>query len=377
MQGNSSDVSDPLRQTPAVPSQLAIQVGPFRFQFRSEPGGMRPFVVPVNLRRHPLVADHFFYAIPQKLLELVVQRLGDERFDREVLELERRLSALVGDYTVNVGIRREGPISYELLSPCRPLTIRYDDVKNLGWGKTEAEIHQIGRIGNERLQALSEPIRGYCGWLMTNREFVEEHDQLLRRYLDEVRQHDFPKQILGTCGKPLPESKSDESWVAPFRDFYSRWRLQGLAGPGLPRPLPPMVPSFPAVAKNLAPAEGGATIFLPDTVPVATRGILLKALGDAVHGQRPPTHLLEWHRIIRRQNPAKNAINRYGRLFSLQHYWRHLHARHPAAVRRNTGRLRTAFAEFYDVSEDSIRKDLTFIARRLGRGWERRTNPLA
>jgi len=46
-------------------------------------------------------------------------------------------------------------------------------------------------------------------------------------------------------------------------------------------------------------------------------------------------------------------------------------------VRRNTERLRSAFGEFFNVSDDSIRKDLTLIARRLGKGWERRPDPLA
>jgi hypothetical protein len=201
MQGDSSDVSDTLRQTPAVLSRLAIQVGPVRFHFRSEAGKARPFVVPVSLSRHPLVADHFFYCIPEKLLELVVQCLGDERFDRQLLELERKLSALVGDYAVNVGIRREGPMSYELLAPCRPLTIRYDDLKNLGWGKTEVEIHEIERIGNERLQALSEPIRGYCGWLMINREFVEEQISCFAAILTKSAKMIFQGQFSGQVAR--------------------------------------------------------------------------------------------------------------------------------------------------------------------------------
>jgi hypothetical protein len=108
-----------------------------------------------------------------------------------------------------------------------------------------------------------------------------------------------------------------------------------------------------------------------------TRGVLLEAIEDAVHGQRSPEHLVEWHRIISRQNPAKNAITRYGRLFSFQHYWRLLHTRHPAAVKRNIARLRAVFAEFFDVGDDSIYRDLKFISRRLGRGWERRMSPLA
>ena len=52
-------------------------------------------------------------------------------------------------------------------------------------------------------------------------------------------------------------------------------------------------------------------------------------------------------------------------------------AHHPAAVHRKGTRLTSAFATFFGVSDDSIRKDLTLIKRRLGKGWERRPDPLA
>ena len=90
-----------------------------------------------------------------------------------------------------------------------------------------------------------------------------------------------------------------------------------------------------------------------------------------------PDHLVKWRRIVARENAAKNAIARYARLFSLQHYWRLIHERHAIAVKRQACHLRAAFATFFDVSPDSIRKDLTSITKGLGSGWERRPNPLA
>jgi hypothetical protein len=290
--------------------------------------------------------------------------------------MEKQLSALVGDHSLYVGIRREGPIAYGHLELSKPLEFSFEAIKHLGWGKSEQEIEQFLRVVNPRRDAVAEPIRGYCGWLMTNRTYVREHDQLIRQYGDQIRDHDFPRPILASCGPPMPQSEPDEPWVGAFRQFYSRWRLQSLVGPGLPMPLPVLVPSFPPLAQHLAAAEGGTTFFLPDIVPVSTRGVLAETIEDAIHGPRQPEHLTPWLCIVKRDNTAKNMIARYARLFGLQHYWRLLFARHSDAVVGNKGRFVAAFAEFFNLSSDSIRKDLMFVGQRLGKGWERRPDPL-
>jgi hypothetical protein len=355
-----------------APSSLTRQTHHFQFA-----GDNEPSFIPRALAQHRLLRKNCFYTLPEGLLTLVVECTRQERFDGELLDMEWQLSKVVGDHSLNAGIWRNGLIEYQLLEPSQPLVIRYDDVKNLGWGKSEQEIREIERIGNQRLGPLEEARRGYCGWLMTNRTFVEEHDRLIHLHREQVCKHTFPKPILASFGHPLVQSSADEAWVAAFRTFYGRWRLQLLAGPGLPVPLPALLPSFPQMTRNFAAAEGGTTLFLPDILPVSTRGVLPETIENAVHGQQKPEHLAEWLRIVGRQNPAKNVIARYARLFRLQHYWRIVHARHQSAVRRHTARLVSAFAAFFRVSDDSIRKDLTLIARRLGKGWERRPDPLA
>lgn len=346
-------------------------------QLKGADRNLSRFVVPRAITQHPLVATRDFYTLPARLLNSIVEHVGQDRFDAQLLEMERQLSALVGDHSVYVGIRREAPIAYGHLEPPQALAFSFDDVKHLGWNMSEQEFREFQPIANPRLETVTAPIRGYCGWLMTNGTYVAEHDQLIRQHADRIREYGFPKPVLAVFGAPLPESPSDEPWVRAFRVFYSRWRLQSLVGPGLPVPLPIGIPTLPAVAGTLAAAEGGTMIFLPDFLPVPVRGILPESIDDAVHGRRSPDHLAEWHHIIRRKNPAKNAIPRYARLFSLQHFSRIVHARHPAAVHRNGTRLTSAFATFFDVSDDSIRKDLTLLKRRLGKGWERRPDPFA
>jgi hypothetical protein len=338
---------------------------------------LRSFAVPSPFARHPLVDGRYFYTFPERLLTLVVDQVVPDRFDAQILNMERQLSTLVNDRSVYVGIRREAPIAYGYLEASKPVRFSYDDVKHLNWGKSEQEIEQFLRVVNPRRDALTEPLRGYCGWLMTNKTYVAEHDQLICQHARQVRDHDFPIPILAACGPPMPQSAIDETWVNAFRQFYSRWRLQSLVGPGLPMPLPVLLPSFPLLAQNLAAAEGGTSVFLPDIVPISTRGVIHETLDDAVHGGQQPEHLAEWHRIVRRDNTAKNKIARYARLFGLQHYWRLLFERHPNTVVGNKAHLVDAMAEFFNLSIDSIRKDLTFIGKRLGKGWERRPDPLA
>jgi hypothetical protein len=337
---------------------------------------MIPFVVPERFRRHPLVADRYFYTLPQRLLSLILQEIGHKRFEADAIKMEDQLSRLVGDPAVNVGIHRDLPIAYDLLESCRPLTIPFKDVKDLGWKKTEHAIQMLERTLDQRLKATHEPLRAYCGWLMTSRPFIQEHDALLRTHLHQLRRHGFPRPILASLGEPLSPGPTDQSWVAEFYAFCERWRLQSLAGPGLPRPLPVVVPSFPALTRGLAGLAGGTSAFVPEIVPVPMRGVLHEALEDAVHGQAAPVHLEEWLRLVGRRNTAKNSMSRYARLFGVQHYWRLLALRHPAPLKNRATQLRPVFGDYFRVGEDSIRNDLKFIARRLGREWTQRADPL-
>jgi len=336
-------------------------------------GNLLPFVIPDAWAQSPLLTDGCFYTIPQRLLGLIFESVGPDRFDAQSVQMESELSSLVGKHSVYVGIRARAPIPYDLIEPPQTLAIRYEDVKNLNWGKTESELREFVRTENSRLQTIGEPLRGYSGWLMTNSTFLEEHDQLLREYGDFLRRHDFPKPVLLSGPGTLPQSSPDESWVGAFSRFYGRWQLQSLAGPNLPRPLPVGLPIPPAMAKNLTAAEGSAFVFLPDIVPAPSHRALAEAIESGVNHGEKATHLAEWHHIVGQHNVAKNTISRYARLMGLQHYWRTVHQRHAAALRRNAARLRAAFATYFDVSDDSIRKDIEFIGQRLGRGWEERS----
>jgi hypothetical protein len=87
---------------------------------------------------------------------------------------------------------------------------------------------------------------------------------------------------------------------------------------------------------------------------------------DALRDTTPPDYLSEWFEIVHSDNVAKNQIPRYGRVFELQHWVRALYARQQTALHRKKSHLILALAGFYDVSKDSIERDLRFITDRLG-----------
>jgi hypothetical protein len=122
------------------------------------------------------------------------------------------------------------------------------------------------------------------------------------------------------------------------------------------------------------PSRGeGVTLFLPDTFPVPGRDRLRAMLEEAVRGGQPSAHLVEWSALVQSESKAKRAIDRFGRLFVLQHYIVVLLLRHPAAFRGQLGRLEKVLARYLlgdrPAGVDTIHKDLVFIRRRLGPDW--------
>jgi hypothetical protein len=160
-----------------------------------------------------------------------------------------------------------------------------------------------------------------------------------------------------------------EQFVREFEEFFVRWRLDGMPAPWVPQPMGAHVPVC-----DLRPVlghmrHGGTTVYIPDICPLPTQEELRKMLEDAVRNREAPDYLAEWFGIIPAGNAAKNQIARYGRVFEVQHYMRALYARHGTALHRKKSSLILALAEFFDVSDDSIQRDLSLIDQRLGPEW--------
>ena len=252
--------------------------------------------------------------------------------------------------------------------------------RRLGWSNATAD--ETAQTLSERLDAFGIPVRGYVGWLLTNREFLKEHDDLFSRNRDDILRYGIPmpvmaKSVLGKTRQGVDGRIDSEPFIFEFRDFCHRWRLQTFAGPYLPLPIEPQIPDLLSRPEGLAAAKGITTNSIPDIFPVSGRGELTSAIDDAVHGGEKPGHLAGWYAIIDSANSAKNSIPHYARLFRFQHFVRVLYSRHTATLYRKKTHVLDALAEFFKVSQDTIKADWKYLDDRIGRDWHLRTNPLA
>jgi len=115
---------------------------------------------------------------------------------------------------------------------------------------------------------------------------------------------------------------------------------------------------------------------LPETMAIPSREQLRGLLVDSLHRGADSQHLDEWLHIIRATNPARTQMDRFARLFEIQHYWRILHARHEAALNGNTGKIEAALGQVFDISTETIHADLIKIRDRLGGAWLDREWPV-
>ena len=340
--------------------------------------------VPDDDRQHSLVAGRHFYTLPHDVIDAVVAALGADRFDADLLAMERRLSAICGDHTCNVGFWQDVAIAYRKVRPLPLPSFSDEQVRDVG--QNPAAVSHALRIYKERdVVPLDRFSRGYCGWLMTNRQFLDEHDALLTRHAETVRRwgtrHSatFLPAAYRVTLIPGTDPNHDPLWPKFVHDcdqFLLRWRLSGLAGPCLPIPAEPLMAGvFPAaVVQQLM--DSGGVFYIPDTMPIPSRDQLRGMLDDALHSGGKPDHLAEWMEIVRAGNMARNQMDPFVRHFELQHYWRILHQRHASAVHRNVGKLEAAFAKILAVGTQQIHSDLIAVRKRLGSDWLDRPWPL-
>jgi hypothetical protein len=330
--------------------------------------------VPPQYRGHPLLNAGPFFTLPQRLLDKVVIRVGGDRFDAELLEMEYALSNVCGDHSSQIGFWGGQPINFLLL---RPKSDPVDDSLAQAmtrWGKNQYEAWAISWLVRERLEWTADVHRGYCGWLMTNRAFREEHYQIFRIWAGEVAEHGVPNMGPVVRDAPaIPDAQLAEArmgrFLGDFEHFFIRWRLEGMPAPFVPQPMGVHLP-----VADLRPVlghmrQGGTTFYIPDICPVPSRDKLREILEEALRNRNAPDYLAEWFEIVRSDNFAKNQIARYARVFELQHYIRALYARHAAALKRKKSALILALSEYLYKSEDSVERGLKFIADRLGPDW--------
>lgn len=329
--------------------------------------------VPRQYHGHRLLSLGPYFTLPMPLLEQIVTEVGRERFDSEMLEMERALSAECKNHDSKVGFWGGQPIEFLLLRPNND-SVNYFPDDWLEGLPDNCDARASLAIGSQRLNWSADVRRGYCGWLMTNLAFLDEHRQIFEDWTEETADNGIPN--MGPV-VPVAEQVADaqraegdtERFIEDFEQFFIRWRLDGMPAPFVPQPLTLCLP-----VTDLRPVlghmrHGGKTFYIPDICPVPSRDKLRQMLEESLRERSGPDYLAEWFDIVHSDNVAKNQIPRYARIFEIQHYLRALYERHAAALQRKKSAMIIALAEFFRVSDDSIERDLRFIASRLGPDW--------
>jgi hypothetical protein len=333
-------------------------------------------------------AGHHHYSLPSELLEAVVEVVGESHFDSQMLARDRSLSADSGDHSSRIGTFNGAPIKYDLLNDSRSASISFLEAehhfgKDLPWLRTAVKNMSMQRELDRRLEWIGTVSRGYAGWLALNPVFEKEQRSLLSKWTDLIRSIGFSKTattkpskmgFAPLCLTPdlLPEFTTD-------RDrFLQRWRLLDLAGPYLPRPVRTMIPLLRSL-ETASMIPMGAMIFLADIFPLPDRTLLKQMLEGAMGRTNPPEHLKEWIQLVESDNPAKKSMERFGRIFRLQHYWGVLFARYREALDGSQSEVRRAFASWLfpksegtdlEAKADTLRKDINRLNRvRGGTNW--------
>jgi hypothetical protein len=336
---------------------------------------LHQLTVPCEYRGHALLQGVPFFTFPRALFEQLVREVGEGRFDRALLDMEYALSDVCGDHTKNIGFWGGKLVECQLL---RTLEVSFsnefleDYAASLG--KSVEEFRLELAVGDGRFQWMVRVRRAYAGWLMSNREFLAEHRDLFERRSDEVARNGVPQMgpvVLNAS--TIPEKSVAEpgtgDFLTDFERFFMRWRLDSMPAPFVPNPLAVRIPVL-----DLRPIlghmrEAGMSFYFPDIYPVPSRDELRQMIEDALRGGESPEHLAEWIEIVRADTTPRNQLDRFARVFEVQHYLRALYGRHSNGLHRKKSALMRALSEFLRVSEDTIEGDLQFLERRLGKGW--------
>lgn len=331
--------------------------------------GIQPLHVPQSWKDEALLERNVYYVIPLSLWASVVLNVGRERFTEDDQRREREIAEAARDDSGNVAIRHDAFVNYLDLLPIQPVILNPEAAEVLG--KTPAQARQLARSATERLAEINGPRRAYLGWLLTNPQFLREHEDLHRQFDNQLEDQGYPQPRQASSRRPDERLVDSERWIGGCREFYVRWRLQSLILPHLPMPLPFQIPVIEDPATGSA-REGVVTCSIPDIYPTRGRGLIDATMEDALRGRGAPEHLQEWFQIVRRSSATANVLPMYARWFRLQHYWRLLHRRYPEPLHRKKRVLIEVFATFFEISSDTIKSDLRRIEERLGSGWDRR-----
>ena len=329
-------------------------------------------LVPAAYANHALVARRVFYVLPRELFNALIAKLQPQTFDSQQLTMEHALTTALAPHPHLVGYRSGEAFSYSLL-PIRQQFLWDPSKEDLSFiGMTRETWDLTLKEGAEKLTPMLDALRGYCGWLVTNRDYLKERDTLFGKWKHRLATDGIPQSGPTFFGKmPLAEfirvvsGKQEVRFLKAFEHFYARWRLQHLITRELPEPLAPQIPVLTPLALLTHMRTGGVTLYQPDTMPIPPRDRLREVLED-VRVSHANEHLKDWIKTVSASRHNDHSIRRFGQMFALHFYWTVFEERHAQVMTGNIGRIQEAFGDYLGVSVDAIKKYFERIRKRLG-----------
>jgi hypothetical protein len=316
--------------------------------------------IPDRLISHFKMESGLVYALPEDLLDALKLPLRNA-LSRQIVLDERELSA-VAEQRECVAFRRCLPVRFPRLTrSMKPVTAKDFASTRVPCENPEGQAAAL----TANLKNAHRYSRGYCGWLVQQREFRSEIDSLRETHGEafSATELGFPPMQLGLERIPGYPEFTDEG-VQCVQAIFRKWRLQQLATIDLPVPHEPQMAAANAYVQGVA--EGGVTPHIPDIFPIYGTGPVVEQMENARNSLHAP-HLNEWKRLIGSTSRQKKRVDIYARQFQFQHYFRVIRQRYPDQLRRKKGALYEAFASCFNVSKDAIERDASKLDDLLDR----------
>jgi hypothetical protein len=289
------------------------------------------------------------YSLPEKLIKAIIRK-ARQFFTPDELTFEKDLARLDRDDS-NRG-QAQAKRRRDLLT--RQMQER---------GMNPRTVAAYFEEEDQRRRAIKSRIEAYAGWLVTNRQFRAERDDLQRDWGRRVEiWGGFPSQRRscrekqpGSVGPPpapatRASGRTDKSGCeqiarinAPFEAFYHRWGLERFETWDIPQPVRPEFFVF-TTHHRFPLSEAGIHLFIPWHL-TRDQAFTLQDLVAHLRRTQDLTHLMDW--LIKGQNDRGHR--RYRRLFRLYRY-HHLAlvARYGESLRRKMGAIDRAFSSYLD-----------------------------
>jgi len=313
---------------------------------------------------NPYLAADPLYALPEGLIDILIAEVpglfgvGERAFERDLAVTTH--GGLFSRRRVVPCLLLDRPIDEEALELDR--RIRDAQVEHLeAHGVNRPMVDHFDEQQAKHDQMADLRAAAYAGWLVSNRQFLAERDDLFEREGSYVEEQDgFPSLPRSYLGEPAGAADPRE---ARFHLFYRRWNLASFLTWDLPLPLRPEVGVTTLDTFTLAGA--GVTLFLPWYVAEDGR-FSPHELVDHLKSIRRPAHLKGWLSTPAGGGKALGDV-RYRHYLVLYRYrGLVLGRRYPDRLGRRTMQLDRAFAGYLGCGEDTVKKVRTAVGRAAG-----------